>query len=99
MQSLGADINSKLTERLKSTTTNHSVENNWNYLKDTIHSAAETHILQKTLNGKQHVPWINQSIKRMIKQRQRRYNAAKRHDTPENWKKKCREEKNDGSIR
>jgi hypothetical protein len=37
--------------------------------------------------GKQHVPWITTHIKRLIRRRQRRYNAAKKHNTNKNWKK------------
>jgi hypothetical protein len=40
-----------------------------------------------TLGGKQHVPWITTHIKRVIRRRQRRYNATKKHNTNKNWKK------------
>ena len=43
--------------------------------------------LQKTLGGKQHVPWITTHIKILIRRRQRRDNAAKKHNTNKNWKK------------
>ena len=49
--------------------------------------SVDEHVPQKTISGKQHVPWINQNIKRLIRQRQRRYNAAKKYDSPENWEK------------
>jgi hypothetical protein len=42
---------------------------------------------QKTLGVKQHVPWMTTHIKRLIRRRQRRYNAAKKHNTNKNWKK------------
>ena len=59
---------------------------NWNYLKGTITEAISKFVPQTTLGGKQHVPWITTHIKRLIRRRQRRYNA-KKHNTNKNWKK------------
>ncbi|CAC5355537.1 unnamed protein product [Mytilus coruscus] len=65
----------------------NTVETNWNFFKDTIVNSVNKHVPQKTISGKQDVPFMNQTIKRLIRKRQRRYNTAKRYDTPENWKK------------
>ena len=44
------------------------------------------HIPQKTLNKKKSTSWLNSSIKRLIRQKQRRYNA--RHSNNEqDWRK------------
>ena len=87
MDSVKLDIDETLTSRLENIKPEYNVEDNWTFLKNTIKQAADKHIPQKTIHGKQHVPWINQSIKRLIRQRQRRYNAAKHHNTPDNWTK------------
>ena len=57
------------------------------HLKRTITEAISKFVPQKTLGGKQHVPWITTHIKRLIRRRQSRYNAAKKHNTNKNWKK------------
>ena len=87
MDSVKLDIDKTLTSRLENIKPEYDVEDNWTFLKNTIKQAADKHIPQKTISGKQHVPWINQSIKRLIRQRQRRYNAAQHHNTPDNWRK------------
>ena len=87
MDSVKLDIDEKLTSRLEIIKPEYNVEDNWTFPKNTIKQAADKHIPQKTIRGKQHVPWINQSIKRLIRQRQRRYNAAKHRNTPDNWRK------------
>ena len=80
------DLSQTFTDHLNDKT-NYTVEENWNFFKTTILSSAKKYVPKKTISGKQNVLWINHTIKRLIGQRQRRYNAANTYNTPENWKK------------
>ncbi|XP_071123039.1 uncharacterized protein [Mytilus edulis] len=88
MNSLQNDIDQAFTDHLKNKDKlTNSVEDNWIFFKDTILNSVNKHVPQKTISGKQDVPWMNHTIKRLIRKRQRRYNTAKNYDTSENWKK------------
>ena len=78
MDGLKTFIKDKLSEK---TIGSHISSENWNYLKRTITEAISKFVPQKTFEGKQHVPWITTHIKRLIRRRQRRYIAAKKHNT------------------
>jgi hypothetical protein len=72
-------IKDKLSEKTRgSHISSADVSEHWNYLKRTITEAISKFVPQKTLGGKQHVPWITTHIKRLIRRRQRWYNAAKK---------------------
>ena len=86
MDGLRNDLSQTFTDHLNDKT-NYTVEENWNFFKTTILSSVKKYVLQKTISGKQNVLWINHTIKRLIGQRQRRYNVANTYNTPENWKK------------
>jgi hypothetical protein len=86
MDGLRNDHSQTFTDHLNDKT-NHTVEENWNFFKTTILSSVKKYVPQKTISRKQNVLWINHTIKRLIGQRQRRYNAANTYNTPENWKK------------
>ncbi|KAL3872636.1 hypothetical protein ACJMK2_035851 [Sinanodonta woodiana] len=76
-----SDVEQELTkfledqEKVETSTT----EDLWLFIKETIMNAVNKHIPQKIIGGKQHLPWINTHIKRLIRQRQRRYNAYKKY--------------------
>jgi hypothetical protein len=79
MDGLKTFIKDKLSEKTRgSHISSADVSEHWNYLKRTITEAISKFVPQKTLGGKQHVPWITTHIKRLIRRRQRRYNAAKK---------------------
>ena len=84
MNGLKDNIDAKLSARIDHMS-EYTTEDNWAYFKNTITEAMRENIPQKTIGGKQHVPWINTRIKRHIRQKQRRYNAAKKHNTQKNW--------------
>jgi disulfide oxidoreductase YuzD len=75
MDGLRNDLSQTFTDHLNDKT-NYTVEENWNFFKTTILSSVNKYVPQKTISGKQNVLWINHTIKRLIGQRQRRYNAA-----------------------
>jgi disulfide oxidoreductase YuzD len=75
MDGLRNDLSQTFTDHLNDKT-NYTVEENWNFFKTTILSSVKKYVPQKTISGKQNVLWINHTIKRLIGQRQRRYNAA-----------------------
>ena len=53
-----------------------------NFLTQTI----EKHVPSKILRSSQHrLPWINQSIRRMCRKKQRLYNKAKRSHKNKDW--------------
>jgi hypothetical protein len=85
---LNTFIKDKLSEKTRGSHISSADDSeNWNYLKRTITEAISKFVPQTTLGGKQHVPWKTTHIKRLIRRRQRRYNA-KKHNTNKNWKKK-----------
>ena len=86
MDGLRNDLSQTFTDHLNDKT-NYTVEENWNFFKTTILSSVKKYVPQKTISGKENVLWINHTIKRLIGQRQRRYNVANTYNTPENWKK------------
>lgn len=88
MDGLKSFIKDKLSENTRgSHISSADVSENWNDLKRTITEAINKFVPQKTLGGKKYAPWIRTHIKRLIRRRQRRYNAAKKHNTNKNWKK------------
>ena len=46
----------------------------------------DQYIPSKTLTSRWNIPWINQSIKKMIRKKERLYKAAKRYQTEDHWK-------------
>ena len=86
MGSLNKDIEQDPTRYIEDKNIeNKTTEDLWQFFKETITKAVTKHVPQKTIGGKQHIPWINTHIKRLIRRRQRRYNAAKKHKTTKSW--------------
>jgi hypothetical protein len=86
MGSLNKDIEQDLTRYLEDENIeNKTTKDIWQFFKETSTKAVTKHVPQKTIGGKQHVPWINTHIKRLIRRRQRRYNAAKKYKNTKNW--------------
>jgi len=65
----------------------YDVNTSWNIFKEIFFHIVNTHIPQKTITGKQRLPWITSKIKRLIRQKQRRYNAAKAHNNHKDWQR------------
>ena len=64
-----------------------SVDANWNDIKRNVTSAMDKHIPAKLTSTRHNLPWMNQTIKRMIKKKQRLYNKAKKTHKGSNWNK------------
>jgi hypothetical protein len=62
------------------------VEENWKDFKNILQSVMRENIPQKTLSGRNHIPWMTYSIRRKIRQKQRLYNKAKRSREEKDWK-------------
>ena len=43
----------------------------------------EEHVLKKTLRTKSHLPWMNTTLKQLLKKKQRTYNRAKKYQHKE----------------
>ena len=48
-----------------------NASNLWSYLKSRLHKAVDTHIPSKTVSKRNSTPWINHTIRRLHKRRQR----------------------------
>jgi hypothetical protein len=57
----------------------------WNELKVRLKSAVEKHVPSKIVRKRQTTPWINHTLKRLHKRKQRAYNRAKSTGTDEDW--------------
>ena len=63
-----------------------SVDENYQFFKETITTVINDHISQKKLSSRWSLPWLNNSIKRMIRKKQRLYNKAKRTGNATDWR-------------
>ena len=57
---------------------NNSVEHNWLSFKVAIQDAFNKYIPQQQNKSSRHIPWINHSIKHLMKDRKRLYDKAKK---------------------
>ena len=64
-----------------------SVEENWTQFKTTLFNIIKKNIPQTILSKKKSTPWFNSRIKRLIRQKQRRYNAARHSHSEQDWRK------------
>ena len=79
-------IKDKLKELITSLDFNtRTVNENWEFLRDSIMEAIKTHIPSKKVQDGKHVPWLNVKIKRSIKKRKRLYNKAKKSGKDTDW--------------
>ena len=86
MESLKQNLKHSFITLLASPTTK-TVEENWAEFKTTLISTSKKHIPQKTVTGKKSLPWLNTRIKRLFRQKQRRYNTARRTKSDHDWHK------------
>ena len=87
MESLKQDLEHSFNTLLASDPATKTVEENWADFKTTLISTSKKHIPQKTITGKKSLPWLNTRIKRLIRQKQRRYNTARRTKSDHDWHK------------
>jgi hypothetical protein len=86
-----ADLKGKASEISKDfeskdlSTTN--VNELWNELKNRLLVAVNDHIPTKSVSKRNYTPWINHTIKRLHKRKQRAYNKARKSNKQEDWEK------------
>ena len=61
------------------------MEENWKFLHEQYLQLIEEHVPKKTLSTKPHLPWMNITLKRLLKKKQRTYNRAKKYQRKEDW--------------
>ena len=64
---------------------NRSVDKNWYEFKKHIMSVMEKHIPKKSTSIRHNLLWMNASLKRMVKKKQRLYNKAKKSHKRKDW--------------
>ena len=61
------------------------LESNWKAFKGKISEIMELHVPSKKTSIRQNLPWLNHTLKRMVRKKQRMYNKAKRTHKNEDW--------------
>ena len=69
----------QFSEEFMSSCKDRNCSENWELFKDSIKKAMEDHIPTKVLSGRWNLPWMNNTIKRPMKKRRRRYDAWKKY--------------------
>ena len=67
------------------THTARTVEENYNALKGKVQSLINSHILIKMTSSRANMPWFNNTLKRMCKEKQKLFNKAKSSGTNKWW--------------
>lgn len=82
---LRADIKSFTTDYLASNPESRSVEENWTIVSDRILASVDKFIPHVITKGKRHLPWVSNSIKRLMCKRDRYFKRAKRSKCQKHW--------------
>jgi len=61
----------------------NSVDANWNSFKEALANSVSRHIPQKKITAHKDLPWINQDIKKAMKNCKRLYDCVKQYNTLE----------------
>ena len=69
----------------KNTQTCRSVNENWNIFKGKLHETIDRCIHSRTTSSRNHLPWINSSIRSMMLRKQRLDNLARRTKKTKHW--------------
>ena len=65
----------------------HSASENWNTFKNGLNQVIEENIPTKTIKEKHNLPWITQSIKRIVRRRKRARCKARRTRSIPDWER------------
>ena len=68
----------KLKDQVVETANNRNAEENWNYFKEGLNNIVEKNVPKKLTSNRISLPFITRHIKRLIRQRKRRYDRAKK---------------------
>ena len=63
-----------------------TVEQNWNFIHESILQIVKDHIPAKQISTLSHLPWMTSQLKRLIKRKQHLYKQTKRFKRPSDWK-------------
>ena len=85
-ESIRRDINN-FTEQYIQEHPSRSVNENWNIFKGKLHETIDRYIPSRTTSSRNHLPWINSSIRRMTRKKQRLYNLARRTKKTKHWER------------
>ena len=78
----------------------HSVDEIWTDFKDILLASMDKHIPSKMSSSRFNLPWVNHSIKREIRKKNRYYKKARKSGTPASWEKfKAQRRTTDRKIR
>ena len=81
------DLKIRLDSYLTNKPLDKSVDENYNFFTETVLEVMKEHFPQKKLGSRWNVPWMNSSIKRMIRKKQKLYNRARKSNSHVDWKK------------
>ena len=62
-----------------------SIEENWSTFKQKIIEILDKHVPSKTAHSSKHLPWLNNFIKRKMKERKILYDMARRTQDVGDW--------------
>jgi len=68
----------------------NTIQENWESLKQAINNAITANIPQTMSRATRELPWINQDIKRQMRQHKKLHNKAKHLQTEESWQDYCK---------
>lgn len=66
--------------------TSKTVTENYQLFKEIVNDTIKKHIPQKTLGSRWNLPWLTNTITRVIRKKKRLYNKAKRSGNTSDWK-------------
>ena len=62
-----------------------SIDENWLFFRDNFLKVINHYVLAKIISKRTHLPWVNTSLKRLIRKKQRVYNRAKFYSRESDW--------------
>jgi len=98
LDSVKQDMNAFHNTFISSNPECNSVDANWNSFKEALANSVSCHIPRKKITARKDLPWINQDIKKAMKNCKRSYDRAKQHNTGENWSAYRKARKQNDSI-
>ena len=87
IESARNDLKIRLDSYLTNNPLDKSVDEKYNFFTETVLEVMKEHFPQKKLGSRWNVPWMNSSIKRMIRKKQKLYNRARKSNSQADWKK------------
>ena len=87
MNAVRNDLKTNFDNYLANVDFSKSIDENYQFFKETITTVVNQHIPKKKLSSRWNLPWLTNSIKRMVRKKQRLYNKAKRTKNATVWKK------------